>query len=156
MLERTVALVLTVFSAATGSAQVLSYEAVPSRLCLGDTATLRWRVRGNATLTAEPPISGLPDADAVDSVRLSPTVGTVFTLAVRRSSKKFYARQEVVILDPNSPRTLVDVATPLGADSIQTILRLEPQIWDSKARVIAVIARSGRPLAITHDGRRVT
>ena len=156
MLERTVALAIMMASAATCSAQVLSYEAMPSRLCAGDSTTLRWHVRGNATLTAEPSISGLPNADAVDSARVSPMLTTVFTLAIQRSSKKFYARQEVVILDPNSPRTLVDIATPLGSDSIETILRLEPRIWDTKARVITVTARSGRPLAVTHDGRRVT
>jgi hypothetical protein len=135
------------------SPQVVSYQAVPRRLCPGSSTLLTWSVKGSATLAAEPPIPGTGDVRSTDSARFTPLQTTVFTLTARRHGTTAYARQEVSVLDPATPPTLADTTGALGTDSLQVIARWDSTLWDSRARVADVFGRSGRWLAVRHAGR---
>ena len=90
---------------------------------------------------------------ATDSARFTPLQTTVFTLTARRHGTTAVARQEVSVLDPETPPTLADTTGALGSDSLQVIARWDTTVWDSRARVVEVFGRSGRRLAVQHAGR---
>lgn len=136
------------------SPEIISYQAVPRRLCPGDSTQLRWRVKGTATLSSAPPVPGLGSVRSTDSALFTPSQSTVFTITADRFGKRAFARQEVTLLDPGIARTIVDTTGALGSDSLQAIARLDSAVWDSKARVKEVFGRSGRALVVMHGGRR--
>lgn len=144
---------LSLALALTCSPQIVSYEAVPRRLCLGSSTLLRWSVKGNTTLAGEPSLGGTGDVRSTDSARFTPPQTTVFTLTARRRGKVAFARQEVSLLDPNSPPTIVDTTGALGSESLQVVARWDSAVWDSRARVREVFSRSGRELIVRHAGR---
>ena len=135
------------------SPQIVSYQAVPRRLCPGNSTLLSWSVKGTATLAAEPGLPGTGDVRSTDSARFTASQTTVFTLTVRRHGKTVFARQEVTLLDPAAPPTLADTTGALGSDSLQVIARWDSTVWDSHARVLEVLGGSGRELAVGHAGR---
>ena len=152
--RRPLAYVGIAFASLACSPEIVSYQAVPRRLCPGDSTWLRWRVKGSATLSSEPPVPGLGRVRSVDSALFGPSQSTVFTLTAHRFGSQKFARQEVTLLDPTSPRTIVDTTGALGVDSLQTIAQLDTAVWDPKARVHEVFGKSGRALVVIHAGLR--
>jgi hypothetical protein len=142
------------FTISACSPEVMSYQATPRRLCPGSSTWLRWSVKGNATLSAEPPLEQNRAVGANDSVLISPLRSTVFTLTAVRFGKRAFARQEITLLDPSVPRTIADTASAIGSDSLEAIARLDTMVWDSKALVRRVVGRSGRALVVLHGGKR--
>jgi len=136
------------------SPKVVSYQAVPRRLCPGGSTLLRWSVKGTAVLSADPSLPGVGPVRSNDSARFSPAQTTTFTLTAERHGKSAFARQEVRVLDATTPSTIVDTTGALGGDSVQAIAHLDSAVWDAHARVVDVFGRSGRPLVVEHAGAR--
>jgi len=136
------------------SPEVVSYQALPRRLCPGGSTLLRWSVKGNATLSAEPALPGVGPVRSADSARFRPTEITTFTITAERFGKSAFARQEVSILDSSRLSTIGAMTAALGVESLQTIARLDSTVWDARMQVVEVFGRSGRPLVVRHGGRQ--
>jgi hypothetical protein len=113
-------------------------------------------VKGEASLSAEPPIAGIGAVPSTGSRSLTPTVKkTTFTITAMRTGKEIPANQDVVTFTSGEERPIVIKTEPDGADGLVAITILQPADWDDLVRIDTISGHSHRTLRVLHGGREV-
>lgn len=136
--------------------EIVSFESNPRRLCLGQSTTLSWMVKGEAALSAEPQLAGTGTVASTGSRRFTPVQSTTFKMTATRQGKSQFAKQEVVTLDTGEERPMVIKTEPDGAGGFVGIVTLQQTDWDDLVRINTISGQSNRPLRVLHEGREVT
>jgi len=136
--------------------QIQRFEAVPQRLCQGNRTLLSWKVRGNATLSANPPTDGIGAVGAEGSRSFRPPQTTRFTLTAERGGESKLAEQDVQVISLAMGGKVIGGPTECRGREVVATFELPPSDWDDLAYVTAVVAGpldEPRSLTVVHAGR---
>jgi hypothetical protein len=154
----TVALFGTAF--ASGCApQIVAFDASLHRVCPGMPVEIAWKVKGDATLTASPPLPNLSSANVGSSgkMTLTPTATTTVELrATRRLGKPTSSLQQITVLGPPKAEPLiVSVADPSAGcqgDRIWGTVHASHFGPNVKVGMVTLHPGDGRSYEVEHGG----
>lgn len=152
---RAVCVIAVAGSMAACMRKIVAFQANPHQLCMGQSTTLSWEVRGEAMLSAQPPLGDVGPVDPVGSRMFAPVETTMFTMTATHQGQEAFAKQEVVVPAMESERLIVLRTRPESPDGLVVIETLPPADWDDLLRIDTMAGLSGRPLRIVHEGRDV-
>jgi hypothetical protein len=124
-------------------------------VCAGESAKLSWRVRGNAALSATPPLDGTGEVPSSGSREFAIAQPTVFEITAKRHGKTAFARQEVTAFATGATRDIVFRTDSLAPDSLIAAGTIPPADWDDELRIDTVSGQSQRQLRVVHEGRDI-
>jgi hypothetical protein len=152
---RAVCVIVVVSSIAACMPKIMAFQADPQQLCMGQSTTLSWKVRGEAMLSAQPPLAGVGPVDSVGSYMFAPVETTMFAMTATHQGQEAFAKQEVVVRAMESQQPIVLRTRPESPDGLVAVETLPPADWDDLLRIDTIAGQSGRPLRIVHEGRDV-
>ncbi len=152
---RAVCVIAVVGSMAACMPKIAAFQADPQQLCMGQSTTLSWQVRGEARLSAQPPLAGVGAVDSVGSRLFAPVETTLFTMTATHQGQEAFAKQEVVVRAMESQQPIVLRTRPVPPDGLVAVETLPPADWDELLRIDTIAGQSPRPLRIVHEGRDV-
>jgi magnesium chelatase family protein len=147
--------VVIVGSMAACMPKIIAFQANPHQVCMGQGTTLSWEVRGEAMLSAKPPLAGVGPVDPVGSRMFAPVETTMFTMTATHQGQEAFAKQEVVVRAMESEQLIVLRTRPESPDGLVAVETLPPADWDDLLRIDTIAGQSGRPLRIVHESRAV-
>ena len=124
-------------------------------MCAGENATLSWRVRGDAALSATPPREGTGKVPSSGSRRFTIAESTLFEITAKRRGKSAFARQEVAAFATGATREIAFRTDLLGTDSLIAAGTIPPADWDDELRIDTVSGQSQRQLRVVHGGHDI-
>jgi hypothetical protein len=152
---RAVSVVVIVGSMAACMPKIVAFQANPYQVCRGQSATLSWEVRGEAVLSAKPPLAGVGPVEPVGSRMFAPVETTMFTMTATHQGQEAFAQQEMVVRATESEQLIVLRTRPESPDGLVAAETLPPADWDDLLRIDTIAGQSGRPLRIVHESRDV-
>ena len=152
---RAMCVVVVVGSMAACMPKIIAFQANPHQVCMGQGTTLSWEVRGEAMLSAKPPLAGVGPVEPVGSRLFAPVETTMFTMTATHQGQEAFAQQEVVVRAMTSEQLIVLRTQPESPDGLVAVETLPPADWDDLLRIDTIAGQSGRPLRIVHEGRDV-
>jgi hypothetical protein len=122
--------------------KISSFTVTPARACATDTVVIRYATHGTGELRVMPRRVGT----ATDTTR--------YLLVVTKNGKSIPRAQDVLVYKKSDTDTLVLGPTRRhGADSIRVQDTLRIDFWPTFIVIGEVTSASGRPVAITHNGK---
>jgi hypothetical protein len=151
------ALATTVMAAAIGCAEIAEYDVQPTRVCAGESVTLRWKATGAVTIDATPPLPGLGARPSEGSASVAVPQDTRFVLTAKRAFGSKQREWDVVALPNAAPKPfggLADCDDSARAATVSFALG-PPQISEG-LRALEVANPYDRTLVVSKDAVKAT
>ena len=160
---RAAALVFLLLLAAC-NAHVDSFSASSHTICAGQPVQLVWKVTGNATMTATPPLAPLAGGQVASEgqMTVAPSASTEILLQARRWLGKSESSVQTINVIPGQPKveplvvSLADSSAGCASGRVWATVHALRFTTDVKVSVVATHAGDSRTYDVQHGGASAT
>ena len=148
-------LLTAVISILACAPKIVSFEASPIFVCVGQSTRVSWKVRGSAVLLSNPILPGTGAVESTGFQRFTPTGTTIFTIKAARNGREAFLDQAVVSLPGRTGREMVISVKPSVDGDLVGVETIKPSILSDFKSIETIRGDTDRPITVLHEGREV-